>query len=81
MKLTPLLPVLLTLLALPLLAADPKAKAPDVAKLDPAMGAGKAAAAELVWHDVTQWGVEGRAWSDAPGRAGSTAFPPPRSRR
>ena len=45
MKLTPLLPVLLTLLALPLLAADPKAKAPDVPKLDPSMGAGKAAAA------------------------------------
>ena len=75
MKLTPLLPVLLTLLALPLLAADPKAKAPDVAKLDPAMGAGKAAAAELVWHDVTQWGVEGRAWSDAPRTRWFDRFP------
>ena len=66
MKLTPLLPTLLVLLATPLLAGEPKAKANDVARLDPAMGAGKAAAAELVWHDVTQWGVEGRAWADAP---------------
>jgi len=66
MKFTPLLPTLLVLLATPLLAAEPKAKANDVAKLDPAMGAGKAAAAELAWHDVTQWGVEGRAWGDAP---------------
>ena len=75
MKLTPLLPVLLTLLAVPLLAGEPKAKAPDVAKLDPAMGAGKAAAAELVWHDVTQWGVEGRAWSDAPRTRWFDRFP------
>ncbi len=32
----------------------------DVSKLDPAMAASKAAAAELVWYDVTDFGVEGR---------------------
>jgi hypothetical protein len=36
------------------------AKGPDVAKLDPAMGVNKEAADNLEWHDVTQWGVEGR---------------------
>lgn len=35
-------------------------KAPDVSKLDPAMGVNKAAADNLEWHDVTKWGVEGR---------------------
>ena len=41
--------------------AEPK-KASETARLDPAMGTNKAAAAKLDWHDVTQWGVEGRAW-------------------
>lgn len=36
----------------------------DVSKLDPAMAASKAAAAELVWHDVTEFGVEGRILPD-----------------
>ena len=35
-------------------------KAPDVSKLDPAMGVNKKAADNLEWHDVTKWGVEGR---------------------
>jgi GDSL-like Lipase/Acylhydrolase family/N-terminus of Esterase_SGNH_hydro-type len=35
-------------------------EAPGVSKLDPAMAASKAAAANVVWHDVTDWGVEGR---------------------
>lgn len=39
-------------------------KAPDVTKLDPAMAATKAAAADLEWHDVTTWGVEGRILPD-----------------
>lgn len=39
-------------------------KPSDTAKLDPAMGTNKTAAVELLWHDVTQWGVEGRAWGD-----------------
>lgn len=42
------------------------AKAPDVSKLDPAMAVNKAAAENLDWHDVTTWGVEGRAWPDLP---------------
>ena len=41
---------------------EKKATAPEVGKLDPAMGAAAAAAANVDWHDVTQWGVEGRAW-------------------
>lgn len=40
------------------------AKQTDVSKLDPAMAASKAAQAELQWHDVTKWGVEGREWVD-----------------
>jgi hypothetical protein len=39
-------------------------QAPDVAKLDPAMAANKAAMANLDWHDVTTWGVEGRILPD-----------------
>ena len=45
-------------------AAERKAGAPEVGKLDPAMGAAAAAAANVDWHDVTQWGVEGRAWPE-----------------
>ena len=36
----------------------------DVSKLDPAMGTNKKAAADVDWHDVTKWGVEGRGWAD-----------------
>ncbi|MEN3942300.1 SGNH/GDSL hydrolase family protein [Prosthecobacter sp. SYSU 5D2] len=39
-------------------------KAPDVAKLDPAMGVNKKAKDNLEWHDITQWGVEGRILPD-----------------
>lgn len=60
-----------SLLLLPLLVtaafaqnAAPKAKSPDISKLDPAMGVNKAAALELDWHDVTTWGVEGRILPD-----------------
>lgn len=37
----------------------------DIAKLDPAMAASKAAAENIEWHDVTRWGLEGREWMDA----------------
>lgn len=39
-------------------------KAPDVSKLDPAMGVNKKAEDSLEWHDITQWGVEGRILPD-----------------
>lgn len=39
-------------------------KAPDVSKLDPAMGVNKKAKDNLEWHDITQWGVEGRILPD-----------------
>lgn len=52
----------LFLAACPLLAETKKTS--ETAKLDPAMGTNKGAAAELAWHDVTQWGVEGRAWGE-----------------
>ncbi len=62
-----LLPILLAtqLLAATLCAQTP-AKAPDTAKLDPAMAASQAAAENLDWHDVQQWGLEGRAWPEEP---------------
>jgi hypothetical protein len=41
-----------------------KSKTPDVAKLDPAMGVNKKAQDNLEWHDITQWGVEGRILPD-----------------
>jgi hypothetical protein len=44
-------------------AAKP-VKAPDVSKLDPAMGVNAKADANVVWQDVTKWGVEGREFAD-----------------
>ncbi len=35
-------------------------KSPSIQKLDPAMDVNKAAAKDLAWYDVTEWGVEGR---------------------
>ncbi len=67
------IPALLLVAVLPALAAAAEVKkaqpaqpkAPDVGKLDPAMGAGKKAAdANIEWHDVTKFGVEGREWAD-----------------
>ena len=63
MKSLPLLALALATLSAAF-AAERKAGAPDVGKLDPAMGAAAAAAANVDWHDVTQWGVEGRAWPE-----------------
>lgn len=45
-------------------SAKKGAKGADVSKLDPAMGANKAAAENVEWHDVTKWGVEGRILPD-----------------
>ncbi len=39
-------------------------KPPDVSKLDPALGVNKAAADNLSWHDITEFGVEGRILPD-----------------
>ncbi len=51
-------PYLLLFLAFASIASAQKA--PDVSKLDPAMGVNKKASDNLEWHDVTKWGVEGR---------------------
>jgi hypothetical protein len=62
-----LLPVLLTTqFFTAALSAQTPAKATDTAKLDPAMAASQAAAENLDWHDVQQWGLEGRAWPEEP---------------
>ncbi|MBI4626185.1 MAG: SGNH/GDSL hydrolase family protein [Verrucomicrobia bacterium] len=61
MKLRLLLPALLG--ASLAFAAQTAPKSPDISKLDPAMGANQAAAANLEWHDVTAWGAEGREWT------------------
>jgi hypothetical protein len=54
----------LCLLSLFSIAIAQAQKAPDVSKLDPAMGVNKKAAENLEWHDVTTWGVEGRILPD-----------------
>ncbi len=70
MKITPFLAALAFSLpgfiSLAAAASDAKKANAEMAKLDPAMAAGPAAAKDLVWHDITQWGVEGRAWPDEP---------------
>lgn len=55
---------LVLVLASTALAQKAPTKAPDVSKLDPAMGVNKKAEADLEWHDVTKWGVEGRILPD-----------------
>ena len=39
-------------------------EAPAISKLDPAMDVNKKAAADLDWHNVMEWGVEGRILPD-----------------
>ncbi len=59
------LTLFLALFQVAILAAQEKpSKSPSVAKLDPAMDVNKAAMANLDWHDVTTWGVEGRILPD-----------------
>lgn len=59
--------VLLSLIALPLFA-QPAAPVPTVAVPAPAPQAGAPETASvpdnIAWHDVTTWGVEGRAWPE-----------------
>lgn len=43
--------------------AQPATKPADSTRLDPTL-AGTAATANLAWHDVESWGVEGRAWPE-----------------
>jgi hypothetical protein len=47
----------------------------EISKLDPAMAGNRKAASELVWHDVTEWGVEGRILPDAPRERWFDRFP------
>lgn len=54
----------LSLPAAPLLARDAGKKSPDVTKLDPALAAQKALVKNLTWHNVEDFGVEGREWTD-----------------
>lgn len=62
--------------AIPVLAEDkPKAKPADVGKLDPAMGAQKATAKKIAWHNPEQWGMEGRCWPDEPRKRYYDRFP------
>src|SRR5262245_22144853 len=57
--------VLGSLLSFPIAAQTPApANTSETARLDPAMAASKATEANVEWHDITQWGVEGRAWTD-----------------
>ena len=50
-------------------------KSPDVQKLDPAMDINPSAADGLHWHDVTQWGLEGRILADQPRERWFDRFP------
>lgn len=54
----------LALLGASVFAADAPSGSPDVSRLDPAMAASKDATANVTWHDITNWGVEGRAWTN-----------------
>lgn len=60
----PLLLAFATITGFSVAQAPKTAKAPDVSKLDPAMGVNKQAEDNLEWHDVTKWGVEGRILPD-----------------
>jgi hypothetical protein len=45
-------------------ASVPPSKAPEISRLDTALAASKASEDAVDWHDVTQWGLEGREWPD-----------------
>ena len=65
----------LSLTALPLTAEERKKASPDVTKLDPALAAQKATVKNIAWHDVEQFGVEGREWTDMPRKRWYDRFP------
>jgi hypothetical protein len=73
----PMKPRLLPFLLAATLAAQPASPPtpPPTSALDPTMAASKAAADNLDWHDVTTWGVEGRAWVDQPRSRWFDRFP------
>ena len=48
------------IIVVPLNSVFAQKVAPPISKLDPAMDVNKKAAADLDWHNVTEWGVEGR---------------------
>ena len=50
----------LAFMLIPLNTSLAQKEAPAISKLDPAMDVNKKAAADLDWHNVTEWGVEGR---------------------
>jgi hypothetical protein len=52
-----------------------RAQAPSSAVAAPRPAAKKSAEPELQWHDVTQWGVEGRAFDDLPRARWFDRFP------
>ncbi|HEY2572463.1 MAG TPA: SGNH/GDSL hydrolase family protein [Verrucomicrobiaceae bacterium] len=64
-----------SLTAAPLLAKDAEKKSPDVTKLDPALAAQKGTVKNLAWHNVEDFGVEGRAWTDLPRQRYYDRFP------
>ncbi|MEI6714323.1 MAG: SGNH/GDSL hydrolase family protein [Verrucomicrobiota bacterium] len=59
-----LYPLLATTLACSALAQSPATSTPEAARLDPALAASKTSAESVDWHDVRQWGLEGREWTD-----------------
>ena len=65
---TPLLPALLFFCVAGSVFAQapqpPAAKPADLSKLDPAMAASRSGVADVEWHNVTNWGLEGREWTD-----------------
>lgn len=42
------------------------APASETVRLDPALAASKEGTEAVDWHDVTQWGLEGRGWEESP---------------
>lgn len=58
-------------------APAPKAIAPKAGakKAAPAAAAAKPVEPPLTWHDVTEWGVEGRAWTDMERKRWFDRFP------
>ena len=55
--------VLLGLLGVATAFAQTAPKPVDSTRLDPTL-TGTAATANLIWHDVESWGLEGRAWPE-----------------
>ncbi|MEI6871382.1 MAG: SGNH/GDSL hydrolase family protein [Verrucomicrobiota bacterium] len=63
MKIRIISPLFSFVLSTALAQTPPAPTTPETARLDPALAASKASTEAVEWHDVTQWGVEGREWS------------------